>query len=135
MDSITHIPIWADHSIDDPVVPYREGWFGKPGTWTLMNALESAGAQITRGEWANDLPKGEFEARSRALLNRARRADSHVLFTSYTLGTTPVSPHFAWAQTYENDVVIDWPFDQSREVLTQLRGACRPVMSSARSSG
>ncbi|AEM83673.1 PHB depolymerase family esterase [Streptomyces violaceusniger] len=114
MDRITHIPIWADHSIDDPVVPYREGRFGKPGTWTLMNALESAGAPITRGEWANDLPKAEFEARSRALLNRARRTGSHALFTSYTPGTTPVSPHFAWAQTYENDVVIDWLFDQSR---------------------
>ncbi|MFI0767504.1 PHB depolymerase family esterase [Streptomyces sp. NPDC021218] len=114
MERITHIPIWADHSIDDPVVPYREGRFGKPGTWTLMNALESAGAPITRGEWANDLPKAEFEARSRALLNRARRTGSHVLFTSYTPGTTPVSAHFAWAQTYENDVAIDWLFDQSR---------------------
>ncbi|MBB4779584.1 PHB depolymerase family esterase [Streptomyces rapamycinicus] len=114
MEGITHIPMWTDHSIDDPVVPYREGRFGKPGTWTLMNALESAGAPVTRGEWANDLPKAEFEARSRALLNRARRAGSHVLFTSYTPGTTPVSPHFAWAQTYENDVVVDWLFDQSR---------------------
>ncbi|NEW69188.1 phospholipase [Streptomyces rapamycinicus] len=114
MDGITHIPMWTDHSIDDPVVPYREGRFGKPGTWTLMNTLESAGAGVTRGEWANDLPKAEFEARSRALLHRARRAGSHVLFTSYTPGTTPVSPHFAWAQTYENDVVIDWLFDQSR---------------------
>ncbi|MCQ8187727.1 phospholipase [Streptomyces sp. RCU064] len=114
MDGITHIPMWTDHSIDDPVVPYREGRFGKPGTWTLMNTLESAGARVTRGEWANDLPKAEFEARSRALLNRARRAGSHVLFTSYTPGTTPVSPHFAWAQTYENDVVIDWLFQQSR---------------------
>ncbi|WP_413105236.1 PHB depolymerase family esterase [Streptomyces sp. Inha503] len=84
MDGITHIPMWTDHSIDDPVVPYREGRFGKPGTWTLMNALESAGAPVTRGEWANGLPKAEFEARSRALLNRARRAGSHVLFTSYT---------------------------------------------------
>ncbi|MEW2396985.1 PHB depolymerase family esterase [Streptomyces sp. NPDC046862] len=114
MDRIAHIPIWADHSIDDPVVPYREGRFGKPGTWTLMNALESAGAQVTRGEWANDLPKAEFEARSRALLKQARRAGGHVLFTSYTPGTTPVSPHLCWAQTYENDVVIDWLFDQSR---------------------
>ncbi|QLH19406.1 PHB depolymerase family esterase [Streptomyces sp. Rer75] len=114
MGKITHIPIWADHSIDDPVVPYREGRFGKPGTWTLMNEMESAGAQVTRGEWANDLPKAEFEARSRALLKRARQAGSHVLFTSYTPGTTPVSPHFAWAQTYENDVVIDWLFNQSR---------------------
>lgn len=79
-----------------------------------MNALERAGARITRGEWANELPKPEFEARSRALPNRARRAGSHVLFTSCTPGTTPVSPHVAWAQTYENDVVIDRLFDQSR---------------------
>ncbi|WNZ06308.1 prolyl oligopeptidase family serine peptidase [Streptomyces sp. 11x1] len=114
MDRITHIPIWADHSVDDPVVPYREGRFGKPGTWTLMNALESAGARVTRGEWANDLPKAQFEARSRALLRQARATRSHVLFTSYTAGTTPVNPHLSWAQTYENDVVIDWLFAQSR---------------------
>ncbi|WP_217183213.1 PHB depolymerase family esterase [Streptomyces sp. AC495_CC817] len=114
MDRITHIPMWADHSVDDPVVPYREGRFGKPGTWTLMNALESAGARVTRGEWANDLPKAQFEARSRALLRQARATRSHVLFTSYTAGTTPVNPHLSWAQTYENDVVVDWLFAQSR---------------------
>jgi predicted peptidase len=114
MDKITHIPPWADHSIDDQIVPYREGRFGKPGTWTLMNALEAAGATVTRGEWANNLPKAEFEARSRALLREARAKGSHVLFTSYTPGTTPVNPHLAWAQTYENDVVIEWLFAQSR---------------------
>ncbi|GGY18413.1 phospholipase [Streptomyces djakartensis] len=113
MDKLTHIPIWADHSVDDPVVPYREGRFGKPGTWTLMNALETAGARVTRGEWANDLPKAEFEARSRALLRQARATRSHTLFTSYTAGTTPLNPHLSWAQTYENDVVIDWLFAQS----------------------
>ncbi|RSM91519.1 phospholipase [Kibdelosporangium aridum] len=114
MDKITDVPLWADHSIDDPVVPYKEGRFGKPGTWTLMNALEAAGAKVTRGEWANDLPKAEFEARSRTLLREARAAGSHVLFTSYTAGTTPVNPHLSWAQTYENDVVIEWLFAQSR---------------------
>jgi predicted peptidase len=114
MEKITRIPMWADHSVDDPVVPYREGRFGKPGTWTLMNALETAGARVTRGEWANDLPKAEFEARSRELLRQARAARSHVLFTSYTPGTTPVNPHLSWAQTYENDVVIDWLFEQAR---------------------
>lgn len=114
MERITHIPIWADHSVDDPIVPYREGRFGKPGTWTLMNALETAGAPVSRGEWANDLPKAQFEARSRELLQQARAARSHVLFTSYTPRTTPVNPHLAWAQTYENDVVVDWLFAQSR---------------------
>ncbi|MER6089887.1 alpha/beta hydrolase-fold protein [Streptomyces bluensis] len=114
LGAITHIPIWADHSVDDPVVPYREGRFGKPGTWTLMNALESAGARVTRGEWANDLSKAEYEARSHTLLNRAQQTGSHVLFTSYPAGTTPVNAHLSWAQTYENDVVIDWLFDQSR---------------------
>jgi predicted peptidase len=114
MDRITHIPIWADHSVDDPIVPYREGRFGNPGTWTLMNALETAGARVSRGEWANDLPKAQFEARSRALLRQARATRSHILFTSYTAGTTPVNPHLSWAQTYENDVVIDWLFAQSR---------------------
>jgi predicted peptidase len=114
MDRITHIPMWADHSVDDPIVPYREGRFGKPGTWTLMNALETAGARVSRGEWANDLPKAQFEAHSRALLRQARATRSHVLFTSYPPGTTPVNPHLAWAQTYENDVVLDWLFEQSR---------------------
>jgi len=114
MAGIKHIPLWADHSVDDPTVPYKEGRFGKPGTWTLMNALENAGAKVTRGEWGNDLPKADFEARSRALLREARRTGSHALFTSYPAGTTPVNPHGAWAQTYENDVVIDWLFDQSR---------------------
>ncbi|MFC0111724.1 alpha/beta hydrolase-fold protein [Kibdelosporangium aridum] len=114
MDKIIGVPLWADHSVDDPVVPYREGRFGKPGTWTLMNALESAGAKVTRGEWANNLPKAQFEARSRTLLAQARAAGSHVLFTSYSAGTTPVNPHLSWAQTYENDVVIDWLFAQAR---------------------
>ncbi|WP_210570488.1 prolyl oligopeptidase family serine peptidase [Streptomyces sp. GESEQ-4] len=114
MEKITHIPMWADHSVDDPVVPYREGRFGKPGTWTLMNSLETAGARVTRGEWANDLPKAQFEAHSRALLREARATRSHVLFTSYAAGTTPVNPHLSWAQTYENDVVLDWLFEQSR---------------------
>jgi predicted peptidase len=114
MDKITHIPLWADHSVDDPVVPYREGRFGKPGTWTLMNALEAAGAKVTRGEWGNSLPKNEFEAMSRSLLREARASGSHVLFTSYPPGTTPGNPHLAWAQTYENDVIIEWLFAQSR---------------------
>jgi predicted peptidase len=114
MDNMADVPLWADHSMDDPVVPYREGRFGKPGTWTLMNALEAAGAKVTRGEWANNLPKAEFEARSRELLRTARAAGSHVMFTSYSPGTTAVNPHFAWAQTYENDVVIEWLFAQSR---------------------
>jgi hypothetical protein len=72
-------------------VPYREGRFGKPGTWTLMNALEAAGTKVIRGEWANNLAKADFEARSRALLREARAARSHVLFTSYTAGTTAPS--------------------------------------------
>lgn len=62
----------------------------------------------------DDLPKTQFEARSRALLRQARATRSHVLFTSYSPGTTPVNPHLSWAQTYENDVVIDWLFAQSR---------------------
>ncbi|WBB64081.1 phospholipase [Streptomyces sp. WMMC500] len=114
MDRITHVPLWADHSVDDPVVPYREGRFGNPGTWTLINAVERAGAGVTRGEWPNDLPKAEFQARSRALLRRARANGSHTLFTSYPAGTTPGNAHLCWAQTYENDVVIDWLFDQRR---------------------
>jgi predicted peptidase len=114
MSRLTDIPLWVDHSIDDPVVPYVEGRFGRPGTWTLMNAIEAAGTQVTRGEWPNNLPKAEFEARSRALLREAHRTGSHTLFTSYSPGTTVGNPHLAWAQTYENDVVLDWLFAQRR---------------------
>ena len=97
-----------------PLVVTLHGGGEVADTWTLMNALENAGAKVTRGEWGNDLPEAEFEARSRALLRQARRTGSHALFASYPAGATPVNPHGAWAQTYENDVVIDWRFDQSR---------------------
>lgn len=108
VDGLRDVPLWVDHSEDDPVVPYREGRFGNPGTWTLMNLLETAGTKVTRGTWPNDLAKPEFEARSRELSREARRTGSHVLFTTYPAGTTPVNPHLAWAQTYENDVIVNW---------------------------
>jgi predicted peptidase len=108
VDGLLDVPLWVDHAEDDPVVPYREGRFGNPGTWTLMNLVETAGTTVTRGTWPNNLPKPDFEARSRALVREARRTGSHVLFTTYPPGTTPVNPHLSWAQTYENDVVIEW---------------------------
>ena len=53
MDSITHIPIWADHSIDDPVVPYREGREpGAPGRQSCavhqLHARNDAGEPALR---------------------------------------------------------------------------------------
>ena len=114
MERITHIPMWADHSVDDSVVPYREGRFGKPGTWTLMNALETAGCTGQPRGVGQRSAEGAIRGPVPGAPRQARAARSHVLFTSYTAGTTPVSPHFAWAQTYENDVVIDWLFEQSR---------------------
>jgi hypothetical protein len=44
------------------------------------------------------------------LPRHAEAADSHVLLTAYTAGTTPVNPHWSWVSTYANDVMLDWLF-------------------------
>ena len=111
---ITDTPIWATHSIDDPVVPCVAGRFGQRGTCALMDALEDAGVGVTRGEWPADLSTTEFDARARTLLRQSRREGNHVLFTLFPSGTTPVHPHVSWGPVHESDVMIDWLFDQSR---------------------
>ena len=45
------VPLWLTHAADDPVVPYT-------GSVDIANALEAAGAQVTRGEWAGDNSAG-----------------------------------------------------------------------------
>jgi predicted peptidase len=106
MPLITDVPIWATHSIDDPTVNYTTG------TLALMNALDAAGAPVTRGQWPANLPDRAAEAEALRLWAQADTNGSHTLFTTYQAGTTPVSAHWSWVPTYLNDVMIDWLFDQ-----------------------
>ena len=103
-----NVPLWLAHSIDDPVVPYTEG------SQAIANALEAAGARVTRGTWPANLDDQAAEARARRLWRQARRNQSHTLLTSYTPDTTPVSGHQSWIPTYQNDVMIDWLYSHKR---------------------
>lgn len=104
MPLMTEVPLWATHSVDDPTVDYTTG------TLALVNALEAAGARVTRGQWAGDLPERAAERRAQRLWDEAEANDSHVLLTAYTAGTTPVNAHWSWVPTYANDVMLDWLF-------------------------
>jgi len=106
MPLMRDVPVWATHSIDDPTVSYTTG------TLALMNALDAAGALVTRGQWAGNLPERAAEAEALRLWAQAEANGSHALFTTYTAGTTPVSAHWSWVPTYLNDVMIDWLFTQ-----------------------
>jgi predicted peptidase len=106
MPLIKDVPIWATHSIDDPTVNYTTG------TLALMNALDAAGALVTRGQWAGNLPELQAEAEALRQYAQAEASNSHTLLTAYTPGTTPVNAHWSWVPTYLNDVMLDWLFDQ-----------------------
>ncbi|HEX5781932.1 MAG TPA: alpha/beta hydrolase-fold protein, partial [Solirubrobacteraceae bacterium] len=82
MPLMRDVPVWATHSIDDPVVNYTTG------TLALINALEAAGARVTRGEWPGNLPEREAEAEASRLWARAEATRSHTLLTTYIAGTT-----------------------------------------------
>jgi predicted peptidase len=106
------VPLWLTHAADDPVVPFA-------GSVDIANALEAAGAPVTRAEWAGDNSASAAadraaEAAARRLLARARATGSHTLFTTYTPGTVAVNAHFSWGPTYETDVMLDWLFAQER---------------------
>jgi predicted peptidase len=100
------VPIWATHSRDDGVLP----WFF---TNNIMNAIEASGRVVTRAEWAGNLDQEAAEEAARDQVAAAALTDSHTLFTTFTAGTTPFNPHFSWVPTYNNDVILDWLFDQS----------------------
>lgn len=104
MPLMTDVPLWATHSVDDPTVDYTTG------TLALINALEAAGAPVTRGEWPGNLPERAAEREAQRLWAAAEAAGSHILLTAYTAGTTPVNAHWSWVPTYANDVMLDWLF-------------------------
>ncbi len=111
--AIAPVPLWLTHAEDDPVVPYA-------GSVDIANALEAAGAPVTRGEWAGDNSSGRAqdraaEAAARRLLARARAGRSHTLFTTYSAGTVAVNAHFSWGPMYETDAMLDWLFSQDRD--------------------
>jgi predicted peptidase len=108
MPLITDLPMWITHSIDDPTVNYVTGSLAN------VNALEAAGARVTRGAWPGNLPERAAEAEARRLWRTAEASGSHILFTTYLAGTTPVNPHWSWVPTYGNDVMLDWLLSQRR---------------------
>jgi predicted peptidase len=109
--SLTSFPIWATHSRDDPIVAYDV-----PGSDDrLMRSIEAAGAPVTWGEWAGNLPDAEAEAEAAALWRQADAAGSRHLFTTFAPGTTPIFPHASWVPTYTNGVLLDWLFSQVRD--------------------
>jgi predicted peptidase len=119
MPLMRDVPVWATHSIDDPVVNYTTG------TLALMNALDAAGALVTRGQWPGNLPEREAEAEALRLWAQAEANGSHTLFTTYSAGTTPVSAHWSWVPTYLNDVMIDWLYSQDLQARAGGIGALR----------
>ncbi len=106
MPLMRDVPLWATHSIDDPVVNYTTG------TLALINAIEASGVPVVRGEWPGNLPDRAAESQALRLWAQAEAAGSHTLLTSYTPGTTPVNAHWSWVPTYINDVMIDWLYSQ-----------------------
>jgi predicted peptidase len=129
MPLMRDVPVWATHSIDDPVVNYTTG------TLALMNALDAASALVTRGQWDGNLPEREAEAEALRLWAQAEGNGSHVLFTTYTAGTTPVSAHWSWVPTYVNDVMIDWLFSQDLQDRPTATGALTRSAASWRGLG
>jgi predicted peptidase len=123
MPLITDVPIWATHSIDDPTVNYTTG------TLALMNALDAAGALVTRGQWAGNLPDRQAEAEALRLWAQADANHSHMLLTAFSAGTTPVSAHWSWVPTYLNGVMLDWLFEQDLQDReeTPAFDAARPL--------
>ncbi|MEE6282313.1 alpha/beta hydrolase-fold protein [Georgenia sp. MJ170] len=107
--ALLDLPLWATHAIDDDVVSYVEG------TRAFMATLEAAGAEVTRGTWSGSLPEDEAESAAAALWEDAAASGSNTLFTTFTAGTTPVSPHHSWIATFGNDVMREWLFAQQRE--------------------
>jgi predicted peptidase len=131
MSRLTHLPIWATHSRDDTTVLYDTPVSDR----SLVEAIGAAGAPVVRGEWAGNLPEDEAEARAAALLAQARAIGSHTLFTTYTTGTTPGSPHWSWVPTYLNDVMIDWLYSNVRTSYVSVPARIDELLADERISG
>ena len=103
---IKHIPIWTTHSEDDDVVDIEKT------TNKIIHAMEVAGEVVIRGAYAGNLSRGDNNAAAQKLWKIATQMSSHILFTTYIDGTTPVNAHWSWVPTYENNVMKEWLFAQ-----------------------
>lgn len=112
LNTLSDLPIWALHSVDDFVVPYDA-----PGSGLrILRAFEDAGAPVVWSEWDGNAPRSEQElAAANARLEAAATGARH-LFTTFPAGTTPVNPHASWVPTYANSQVLDWLFEQRLDV-------------------
>lgn len=108
--SLQHMPIWALHSEDDPVVPYDA-----PGSdFRIFQALAAAGTPVTWSIWDAAAPQSVQVSAAKNAVLRAATAESRHIFTTFDAGTTPRDPHHSWAPTYNNPVILDWLFAQAR---------------------
>lgn len=107
---LTDFPIWVTHSEDDFVVPYEAPGAGQQ----IFSAFEAAGVPVTWSQWAGDLPQHEQRDLARATWAEALESGSQHILTKFPANTTPVLPHFSWIPTFENDVILDWLFEQRR---------------------
>ncbi len=100
-----HVPVWAFHAVDDPVVPYT-GAYHSPhgargvGTRMVVSSLRSAG-------------------------NR----DVH--YTAYPAGymekTWHTHPHGAWAAAYRDEAALAWLFSKTRRDRYEAEMICPGV--------
>lgn len=65
-----------------------------------------------------NLGEKEAEVAAQALLEEASVKGSNQLYTEYESSTTPVSAHFSWIPTYDNDIVKNWLLSNE---ITQIR--------------
>ncbi|MDI9469529.1 MAG: MBL fold metallo-hydrolase [Bacillota bacterium] len=87
-----HVPVWAFHAKDDPVVPVTGSFFGLTGerlagTRTMVTALRGAGNRDVR---YTEYPAGYVEAEC------------------------GVGAHASWVPAYADAEALDWLFAQSR---------------------
>lgn len=106
--TLSELPIWATHSIDDPTVRYDV-----PGSdYRIFKAFESAGVPVTWSQWPGNAPDAAQEAFAAEARDRAAATGSTKIFTTFPAGTTPLIPHASWIPTYTNAVMLDWLFEQ-----------------------
>ena len=106
-ENLVNLPIWVTHSADDRTVPVT-------GSRNMINAIEVAGANVVRAEYAGNLSRDAANEAAQQLVNNANENDSHTLYSEFISGTTPINGHFAWVPTYENDVMKKWLFSNVR---------------------
>lgn len=100
-----HVPVWAFHAVDDPVVPVT-GEYRSPhgaqgvGTRMVMSSLRSAG---NRDAHYTEYPEG------------------------YVTGKWKTHPHASWTPAYHDREALEWMFSKSRFDRYEVEMVCPGV--------